>query len=238
MTGDDARRQARAAGLLYVAVIVLGAFAEAFVRQRLTVPADAGATLAAIGAHEMLWRTALLADLTMLMGNVAIIAIFTRLFSPVDRLGTLLMVYLTLVQVAMQAAILTLHSVPLLLLHGGPALAAIGAPERAALAYLALRLLATGYNLVLMVFGLFCLVFGRVAWKSQFVPRWICALMALAGLSYLINGLIAWIAPALAPQWLLLLCLAGEVSLALWLMLFGVDPKRWTIASTRHCKAL
>jgi hypothetical protein len=233
ITGPVAHRESRAAGLLYIAVILLGAFAEAFVRQRLLVPGDPTATLSAVASHEDMYRAAMLADLMMLMANIVIVAIFYRLFRPVARLGSLLIAFFTLVQVAMQGAILVLQAVPLLLLHGGPAMAAVPPPQQAALAYLSLRLLATGYNMVLMMFGVFCLLFGALAVRSGFVPRLIGFLMALAGLSYLANGVLTLIAPWLGSPILLVPCLVGEVSLALWLSLRGVNALRWQAAVDR-----
>jgi hypothetical protein len=56
------RTYARIAGSLYLIVIVAGAFAEIFVRQRLVVAHDAAATANNILAHEQLFRWGFAAD--------------------------------------------------------------------------------------------------------------------------------------------------------------------------------
>lgn len=54
----NAQRDARLAGMLYLAIIVLGLFGELQVRGSLVVTGDAAATLAAIAASPGLWRAA------------------------------------------------------------------------------------------------------------------------------------------------------------------------------------
>jgi hypothetical protein len=46
----------RIGGVLYLIIIVLGTFNEAFVRNRIVVPGDAAATAANIRSLESLWR--------------------------------------------------------------------------------------------------------------------------------------------------------------------------------------
>ena len=55
----------RLAGILYLAIIALGVFGEAFVRGSLVVPGDATATAQAIAASESLWRAGIGGDLLM-----------------------------------------------------------------------------------------------------------------------------------------------------------------------------
>ena len=55
---------ARIGGVLYLIIIAAGLFAEAFVRSRLIVPADAAATATNIVAHATLFRLGIAADLS------------------------------------------------------------------------------------------------------------------------------------------------------------------------------
>jgi len=48
---------ARIGGALYLIIIVIGLFGEAFVRNRLIVSGDAAATAANIMSHESLWAS-------------------------------------------------------------------------------------------------------------------------------------------------------------------------------------
>jgi hypothetical protein len=77
----------------------------------------------------------------------------------------------------------------------------------------------------LLFFGPYCLQIGYLIFRSSFLPRGLGVLMALAGLGWL-----AFVFPAL-PQ-LLSLSIEGfgivaEASLMLWLIVMGVDDRRW-----------
>ena len=56
-------KAARAAGVLYLIIIIAGIFAEFFVRQSLIVPGDATATANNIMASEGLFRAGIAGDL-------------------------------------------------------------------------------------------------------------------------------------------------------------------------------
>jgi hypothetical protein len=85
----------------------------------------------------------------------------------------------------------------------------------------------TGYDIALVPFGVHCLVTGRLILHSKFLPRIIGILVALAGLGYL-----TFLWPPLGEQlffpYILLPALIGEGSLTIWLILIGVNAKRWT----------
>src|SRR5438445_9640165 len=58
---------ARIGGVLYLIIIVVGLFGEAFVRDRLIVSGDATATAANIRSMESLWRFHIAAELFLLI---------------------------------------------------------------------------------------------------------------------------------------------------------------------------
>jgi hypothetical protein len=85
----------------------------------------------------------------------------------------------------------------------------------------------TGYGIALVPFGIHCLVIGYLIFQSNFLPRIIGILIALAGLGYL-----TFVWPPLGDQlfvpYILVPALVGEGSLTLWLILIGVNAERWT----------
>jgi hypothetical protein len=85
----------------------------------------------------------------------------------------------------------------------------------------------TGYDIALVPFGIHCLVTGYLILRSNFLPRIIGILMALAGLGYL-----TFVSPPLGNHlfvpYILVLALLGEGSLTLWLLLIGVNAERWS----------
>lgn len=221
------RRDARIAGLLYLFIIVAGAFAQAYVRQGLVVPGDAAATGVNLVANEQLYRWGLVADLLPLLCNVVLAVIFYRLFNVVNGSLAALAVLFSLLGTAVQAAVLVFHIAPLLMLMGGPALGALTQEQVQALAYVSLRLQTDGYSIALVFFGCFGLSLGYLIVRSRFMPRIIGILMGVAGFCYFTNSLLSLVAPSLASVLFLLPALLGEGTLTLWLIVKGVDVARW-----------
>jgi len=221
------RNSARLAGLIYLIVIVGGGFAEAFVRQRLFVPGDAGATAANIAANARLMRLAFAADMVPLLLNMVLAAILYELFRVVSRRGALTAIFFVLASSAVQAAAMTFHIASLAVLQGSPAFAAFDAAQLQSLSYLFLRLHAYTYTIALLFFGGGALTLGVLLLRATFLPRLLGLLMCLAGACYLANSLLFFVAPGLASIALLLPALLGEGGLTLWLLFAGVNEAAW-----------
>jgi hypothetical protein len=105
------------------------------------------------------------------------------------------------------------------------------APEQlAALSYLSMRMDSHGFGFGLIFFGCGCLVLGYLIRRSGYLPWILGALIQLAGACYLVNSFALILAPSLASALfpvILLPPLVGETSLALWLLVKGVDVARW-----------
>lgn len=79
-------------------------------------------------------------------------------------------------------------------------------------------------------FGFYCLLVGFLIYRSSFFPRIIGGLMALAGLALLTNAIMTLVSPELARSWSGITTAfdgLGEISLTLWLLVFGVNVPRW-----------
>src|SRR5712692_5879585 len=95
---------ARIGGVLYLIIIVIGLFGEAFVRDRLIVSGDAAATAANIMSHESLWRFHIAAELFLLICAVALLMILYALLRPVSRDLILLAAFINLLSIGIEAA--------------------------------------------------------------------------------------------------------------------------------------
>jgi Domain of unknown function (DUF4386) len=84
----------------------------------------------------------------------------------------------------------------------------------------------TGYGIALVPFGIHCLLTGYLIFRSNFLPRTLGILVALAGVGYL-----TFVWPPLGDRlfvpYILVPGLVGEGSLTLWLILIGLNPGRW-----------
>lgn len=226
---------ARIGGALYLIIIVLGLFDEAFVRSRLIVSGDATATAERIRASEFLWRVGIANEFILLTCAVPLTLIFYVLLRPVSKNLALLAVFFNLVSIAVEAAG-ALHLVTTLFpLANAEYLKVLDPEQRYALAYLSIKAHENGFGVSLIFFGWVCLTLGYLIFRSGYLPRVIGVLMQIAGLSYLINSFALILSPPLASRLfpaILLPAFVGEASLCLWLLTKGVNVSKWQAMRT------
>ena len=78
----------------------------------------------------------------------------------------------------------------------------------------------------LVFFGCYCLLLAYLIFKSTFLPQFLSVLLALTGLGWL-TYLYPPLGERLFVPYLMIGGLAGEGSLTLWLLIFGVDGPHW-----------
>ena len=220
---------ARAAGVLYLVIIVFGLWSELVVRSSLIVSGDATATATNVLASEGLFRLSVVADSIMALCDVALAVLLFYLLKPVSAALSLTAAALRLVQTAIIAASLLFQYAAMLLLHGSGHAEVFDPSQLYALVALALDMHAHGYDLGLVFFGASCLVLGWLVAHSGYLPRALGWLMMAAGLVYLAGSYALFLFPAyvnlLAP--LYLIPLVSEVAFCLWLLAKGVDVEAW-----------
>jgi len=221
---------ARIGGALYLIIIVIGLFGEAFVRDRLIVSGDAAATAANIMSHESLWRFHIAAELFLLICAVALLLILYALLRPVSRDLALLAVFINLVSIGIEAATTMYLLQALFPLGNAGYLKAFTREQLYAMASLSLKSHGYGFSVSLLFFGCFCLIVGYLIFRSGYLPKTIGVLMQIAGLSYLTNSFALILSPAFANRLfpaILLPAFVGEASLCLWLLVKGVNVPKW-----------
>jgi Domain of unknown function (DUF4386) len=208
------KNTARLAGLLYLAVIFLGLFAEVFVREKLTVDTDAVATVNNIHNAAMRWRLGFTADLLNLICGLPVIVFVYFLFKPVNRYLTMLAIFFVIISNTVVAANLLNQLTPLLL-----------PVQLATLSLHAIQLQEQGYAIALVFFGPYCIIIGYMIYRSGLLPRILGILYAIAGACYMINSFTGFLSPEFHnPLFPLILvpCFIGELSVALWLLIKGI----------------
>jgi hypothetical protein len=221
--GLSPRALARVAGVLYL--IPATPFAEFFVRDKLIVPGDPAGTAARIAAHPMLWRWGGVADAFAATGDIVLAVIFFALLARVSVSVALLAAAFRLVHVGMLAVGTALQFAAQSYLG----MKGVAPAVLQDAAYTVLRLRAISFNVALLFFGFACVALAYLFWRSRLVPRFIGAWLGLAGVGYLVNFAVHFIAPAYgaaAFQYVTVPCGLGELLLAVWLLVFGVDVER------------
>lgn len=226
------RALSRIGGVLYLIIIVLGLFGEAFVRGRIIVSGDAAATAANLRSLESLWRLGIAAELVLLISAVVLALILFVLLKPVSRDLALLAVAFNLVSIAVEA-VAALHLVAALFPLGHAGYLGAFQPEQLyAMASMSVRSHGHGFGVALIFFGCECLVLGHLIIRSGYLPKTIGVLMQVAGSCYLVNSFSLLLAPGFADRLfpaVLLPAFVGEASLCLWLLVRGVDTGKWRL---------
>lgn len=220
---------ARAAGLLYLVIIVLGLFSEMFVRSSLISPGDTATTASHIMAAEGLFRAGFLADSIMFLSDVALAVLLFVLLKPVSKTLALVALCFRVTQSAVIAFNLLNYYAAILLLEDSGYTSAFDAAQLNSLSSLFLDLHSYGYDLGLILFGVHCLFLGYLIAKSLYLPRALGYLTMAAGVTYLIGSytrfLFADFVETLSPIYLV--AIISELSLCLWLLVKGVDLEHW-----------
>jgi hypothetical protein len=221
---------ARIGGGLYLVIIVLGAFAEGFVADKLVAPGDAATTAHNIMASPLLWHLSVAGDLVVVLCAVPLLWIEYLLLRPVSKNLVLLAVFFNLVSLAVEAISKLFLLIVAPILGRADYLTAFKPEQLQILANLALKSHDIAFNIALIFFACTCLVNGALIFRSGYLPKTIGILMQLAGLSYLTACFAALFAPAFADlivPAILIPPLIGESSLCLWLLINGVNLEKW-----------
>lgn len=220
----------RIGGVIYLIIIIAGLFAEIFVRSKLVVSGDPTATATNILDSQLLWRIGICADLIMQVCDIPLMMIFYVLLRPINKNLALLNLLFNVVQTAVLATNKLSLLMPLFLAGDADYLKAIDSQQLQALGYLFIKLHDHGLGVGLIFFGFVCLLEGYLIFKSGYFPQTLGVLMQIAGVCYLVNSFAVFLSPELAGilfPFILLPCLIAELSLALWMIIKGVNTSEW-----------
>jgi hypothetical protein len=197
-------------------VVILGSF---------VVAGNAAATATHILANQPLFWAGFTIQLLGVAFHLAWALLFYELFQPVNRTVSRLALCAVLVCCAMQALTALLYLAPLLVLQGGSALSAFTPAQVQALAFALLKVNGQAFNVDLVFFGLWCVLSGYLIFRSSFMPRILGMLLMIDGVGWMLF-MLPPLASALFPAIAVASGLA-EIPLQLWLIVMGVNSKRW-----------
>ena len=230
LTAERAQGLGRIGGVLYLTIIVIGALGEAVVRGSIVVAGDATATAANLRSMEWLWRFGVVGEAVLLACALALAVILYVLLKGVSRSLAQLAVLFNLICIAIEGVASVALAAALFPLADAPYLNAFTMEQLDAMAMLSVRSHSTGFGVALIFFGIECVILGYLIHRSGYMPRAIGVLMQVGGVCYLINSFALLLSPGLSSLLfpaILIPALIAEVSLALWLLVKGVDAERW-----------
>lgn len=216
-------------GLLYLLIILCGVYAHFIIRLPLLEAASDADRLHRFFSSSGGIRLSLLADIVMVLADVAVGWLFYLLFRPVHKGLALTAALFRWVQSGILAygifgigPLQSFLSLDPLSMDSGDVLA---------LSQSIAEILARHSEIYIisgLSFGLSCLILGALFIKAQGMPGWMGALLQLAGLAYILDGAAHFLFPAFAgltAQMVAVAALFAEVFLCFWLLWQGVRKK-------------
>ena len=226
-------RQARIAGMLYLVVAVLGAFAQ-IVRLQAYVPGDASATAANVVAKIGILRLSFVADLTQNLVWLFFAMALYRLLQHAGKNLARAMVIFVVVSVSI-ASLNMINQMGAIVVATNPAYAtAFGVDGSNALVLLFMDLHFYGY-LIAQMSWLWLFALGLLGLRSGMFPRVLGILLMVGTVAYVIHALAQFFAFSFAPGVASAMVIPetlSEAALLLYLLIKGVKTPRVATPAT------
>jgi hypothetical protein len=222
-------RQARITGFLYLLIVVFGLIAQVFARDGLVNYNNATITSANIRNSELLYRFGFVSELLMLICDIGVATLLYVLLRDFSRILSLLSTFFRLASIIILSVVALTHYTALYFLQDSEFLTVFNPDQLNALALLSIKIHGAGYNISLFFFGIHLIILAMLTLKFVPFPRIIGILLLIAGISYLLNSLTAFMIPAyvkvIYPA-ILIPCFVAELTLSGWLIWKGIyKPK-------------
>jgi hypothetical protein len=222
---EHPRLLARVAGAFYLIITACALFAYLYVRGQVIVDGDMARTAANFLAREQLYRLGFAAAVIVVICNLPMGFILFELLKVVNpRLALLALVFI-IASTTLEAVNLFNYIEPLFTFSLPEYVRAFDPEELQALARGPIRMFGYAFSVSLTFFGVYCALIGFLIFRSKFLPPILGLLMIVAGLTYWINSFRLFL--ALPIPYLPWVTLVAELSLALWLVVVGVNEAKW-----------
>ena len=223
------RMTARIAGILYFVVFVAAIFGPIYVQSQLVMPTDPDATAAAIAAAPSLFRAGIGSYFVILLSEIPLTVLLYVLLRPVNKT-------LSLIAAAFRIAMTIIHGLNLLnqlaaltLLSGAGYLSVFEPGQLRALMLFFLNAHELGWSIGMVFLAPHVVLLGYLVYRSGYMPRILGALLMLAGVSYLIDGIALLLVPGyeVTPVVFAIFITVAELVFPLWLLIKGIRQDVW-----------
>jgi hypothetical protein len=218
---------AKLAVLFFLLSFVGGGFGEAYVPSKLIVATEAAATAENLKSSEFMFRLSFAGYLVEACCDMTLALIFYVLLKPVHRYVSLLAAFFGLMGTATFAAAELFYFAPTLVLKSGAYLRSFSPDQLNTLALLSLNLFGLGAVIFTVFYGVGWVLRGYLIFQSGYFLKFLGILMTIAGLAFIVSNFIQVLAPGYRSDWLLVLMFPGMLSLTVWLLVKGVDLRKW-----------
>ncbi|WP_319563056.1 DUF4386 domain-containing protein [Marispirochaeta sp.] len=175
----ELQRTGRIAGIVYLIIFLSGLIAEFIIRQSFINVTNAAGTAGAIAGNESLFRLSILFDIVMVSSDIAIAALFFRMFRQTSELLALLALMFRMTQ----AVIIAVNLVNLFL-----AIRLSASAESSHFSLIFAQAHAIGYTLGMIFFAVNLIFLGILMIKADYFPSVLGYFMFVASAGYLTDS--------------------------------------------------
>jgi hypothetical protein len=223
---------ARVAGVLFLLSMVAGLFGELYAPSHVIVSGDAAATAKNIVAFNSLFRAGFASYLIEAVCDITLSLVMYEMLKPVRKDLALLAAFFGLVSTAVFAVAELFYFGSSLIVGGTGSLKSFSPDQLNDLGLLSLKMYGLGGGIFMVFYGIATLLRGYLIYRSGYLPKALGALLALAGLGFIASNFVLVLAPAYASDLLLLPMFLAVVFMTVWLLVKGVDVRKWEAKMT------
>src|SRR4030066_2576834 len=184
MNSSSLKKTARLAGVLYLFLVMTGAYCVIYVPSQIIGLGDTVTTAKNILSNEFLFRTGIISDIISNTIFVFLVLVLYRLFNPVNEYQAKLMVALVIVQIP-AVFIMEAFNITSLMLLKGEILKTFELTQRQDLAMLFLKINDYGVLTLEIFWGLWLFPLALLVYRSRFLPRFLGVWLIINGFAFL-----------------------------------------------------
>ena len=226
MIETSVKTYTHAVGVLLVLSMIGGYFGEIHIPSQFASP-DAATTALQLRQNEGLFRLGFAAYLVEAFSDLVLAWLFYVLLRPVHRDLALLSAFFGIVSMSLFAVTKMFYFSAPVFLRDSEYLAAFPPAQLEVLARVFVGLYGNLSGLFMLFYGTAWIIRGYLVFRSEYLPRFLGLLMALAGLGFFAKNVTKVLAPAYSVDLLLAPMFLNVVVLAIWMLAKGVDQDKW-----------
>jgi hypothetical protein len=227
LSATSAQTYARAAGVLLLFSMIGGGLGEFYIPNRMIVNGDAAATAHNIVTSSALYRFGFAAYLVEAICDITLALVFYVLLRPVNKYVALLAAFFGLVSTAVFAGGELFYYAPTHILGGAGYLNTFSTEQLNTLSQLSLKLYGLCAGIFMALYGIATSIRGYLMYRSEYLPKWLGALVVIAGIGFILKNFMLVLAPAFPSDLFLLPMPLVVLSMMVWFLVKGVDVSKW-----------
>jgi hypothetical protein len=204
-----------------------GGLGEFYIPNKMIISGDAAATAHNIVSSSALYRFGFAAYLLEAICDISLSLVFYVLLRPVNKYVALLAAFFGLVSTAVFAGGELFYFAPTHILGGAKYLSTFSTPQLNTLSQLSLKLYALCAGIFMAFYGIATSIRGYLIYRSEYLPRWLGAVVVIGGIGFILKNLALVLAPTISSDLFLLPMPLAALSMMVWFLVKGVDIRKW-----------